>query len=291
MAIRSGIQLCYPYEERRLQNAGRFALTWHPPYLVQPKLDGDRCRMIVENGRCLLLSSSEDIIPAVPHINKAGTVLPNGEYDGELYVHGLSHSEIHSIVSRETNIHPDHERMQYHIFDIISLDPQHERIRQLNALTIPTGSPIRKVQTLVAFSHSELMTQYEFFISKGYEGFVVRHMDAHYLRARTPALMKFKPKQKDHYRITGIYEAISEDGQPLGMIGGFNCIDDMGSLFSVGAGKLSHFERKALWEDWVPDYHCKLFLEIEYQTMSDKNKVPLFSRAVRILPNNPEEIS
>jgi len=33
---RAGVQLCYPFEEKRLAK-------WEPPYIVQPKLDGERC--------------------------------------------------------------------------------------------------------------------------------------------------------------------------------------------------------------------------------------------------------
>jgi ATP-dependent DNA ligase len=286
MATRSGIQLAYPFEERRLRNEGRFQLRWQPPYIIQPKLNGERCRMIVESGRCLLLSSSEDIIPAVPHINQAGLGLPDGEYDGELYVHGLTWSEIHSIVSREQNLHPEYGKMEYHVFDLVSGNAQAHRLDILFHLRPFFKPPLHIVDTLIVHTLEEIMDCYDSFIDKGYEGFILRHLDAGYKRARTPAMMKFKPKQTDSYPIVLMYEAVDKDGTPKGMLGGFDCIDDMSTPFSVGAGKLTHDERRELWAQWLddPGSFTGRLLEIEYQTMSDKANIPLFSRAVRILP-------
>ena len=291
MAIRSGIQLAMPFEERRILNNGRFQTRWTPPYIVQPKLNGERCRMLVEDGRCLLLSSSEDIIPAVPHINQAGLALPNGEYDGELYVHGMSWAEIHSIVSRETNIHPNNGKMELHLFDEVNNAPQWYRLQCLNAklLTLKDG-PIKRVPLNIAGNLSDLYQLYDKYIELGYEGFIVREMNSLYERKRIGGMMKFKPKKTDHYEIVGIYEAISEDGKPLGMIGGFNCKDSEGTPFSVGAGKLSHIARRNSWIEYeiFPENYIGRYLEIEYQTMSDKNRVPLFSRAVRVVDSKPE---
>lgn len=291
MAIRSGIMLCYPFEERRLLNQGRFSLLWTPPYILHPKLNGERCRMIVENKRCLLLSSSEEIIPSVPHINHSGLLLPPGEYDGELYTHGLSFSEIHSRVSMRTSLHPDYRSIELHLFDIVSSDPQWERLWNLaNILReISTISPIKQVIPTPVSSLSEIYALYSVYIDSGYEGFVIRHMDAPYIRTRTPALMKFKPKKTDHYEIVQVLEATSEDGALLGMVGAFECRDPEGTTFKVGAGHLSHDERRTIWISNIlaPEHFKSKFLEIEYQTMSDAKGVPLFSRALRIVESPP----
>jgi len=284
---RSGIQLAYPFEERRLLNQGRFSLRWSPPYILQPKLNGERCRLIHEGDRCLLLSSTEEIISTVPHINKAGLLLPEGEFDGELYVHGWTWAEIHSVVSTTSTVHPNSEAMQLHLFDIVSEGSQIDRLIKLNQRFRLNGLPpcLQLVQPHMATTLEQVYQIYEKFIGLGYEGFIIRHTDATYLRRRSPAMMKFKPKAKDEYLITGVYEAISQDGKGKGMVGGFNCVDDMGTPFSVGAGKLTHDQRIRIWGMWqdAPQYIRDSYLEVEYQTMSDKNKVPLFSRAVRII--------
>jgi hypothetical protein len=94
-------------------------------------------------------------------------------------------------------------------------------------------------------------------------------------------MMKFKPKKTDHYLITGLEEAHTETGFPKSMVGAFVCIDDMGTTFKVGAGKLNHAERKIHWNN-RKELVGKM-LQVEYQTLSDKNKVPHFSRAVEVI--------
>ena len=223
----------------------------------------------------------------MPHINEAGLLLPQGEFDGELYVHGWTWAEIHSVVSTTSTMHPNYGAMQLHLFDIITEGSQINRLIQLNQRFRSNGLPpcLQLVAPHMANTLEEVYQIYEKFIGLGYEGFIIRHVDATYLRRRSPAMMKFKPKAKDEYLITGVYEAISQDGKGKGMVGGFNCIDDMGTTFSVGAGKLSHLDRHVYWERWLdyPEWFKSKILEVEYQTMSDKKRVPLFSRAVRII--------
>jgi hypothetical protein len=89
-----GIMKCYPFEEKRLAK-------WSPPYIVQPKYDGVRCRAIPTQSGYILLSSEENVIFSVPHLNQIFNALHlNCELDGELYCHGMSFEEIVSITSR-----------------------------------------------------------------------------------------------------------------------------------------------------------------------------------------------
>ena len=280
---RIGIQLAEPFSESRLLNKGRYHTTWTPPYALQRKLDGDRCRALVSDGRCLLLSSTEEIISSVPHINSAFIhSFPNGEYDGELYKHGWTHSEINSVVSRTTNMHPKFDQVEFHLFDIKNGTSQAERIS--HCLHLPYNNYIKHVPVNIAFTLTEVMAYYDQYIAEGYEGFIIRELSSYYVEKRSQLMMKFKPKKSDTYPIFSINDAISETGSPLGMVGSFWCVDDMGTTFKVGAGKLTHPERKRLWEVWLDGALPKnARLYIEYQTMSDAKKVPLFSRAVKII--------
>lgn len=284
---RAGIMLAEPFSERRLLNQGRYHTKWSSPYILQPKLNGERCRMLVDKRCCLLLSSTGEIISSVPHINQAGLALPPGEYDGELYVHGWTFSEIHSVVSTTSRVHERAGEMQYHIFDIINEHSQIVRTGRLLDLIIKgtLQPPLYHVEPYICSTLQQIYDYYDAFISAGYEGFIIRNMDAPYVRKRTGAMMKFKPREIDEYPIVKIYEAISEDGHPKGMLGGFTCVDDMDTTFNVGAGKLTHEERISLWQKWQssPEEFRGKLLRIEYQTLSDKDKVPLFSRAITIL--------
>jgi len=85
-----GIMKCYPFEEKRLAK-------WQPPYIVQPKYDGVRCRAVpIPGGGYILLSSEENVIYSVPHIlDWLNRVQLTTELDGELYCHGMSFSFNH----------------------------------------------------------------------------------------------------------------------------------------------------------------------------------------------------
>jgi ATP-dependent DNA ligase len=129
------------------------------------------------------------------------------------------------------------------------------------------------------------MSLYDNYIAEGYEGFVLRHFDPYYIRRRSLYMMKFKPKKTDQYKIIGVEQAHTESGFPKGMVGAFICIDDMGTQFKVGAGKLTHAKRKLYWQMHLDDIFsiATKMLQVEYQTLSDKNKVPHFSRAVEVM--------
>lgn len=266
---RQGIMLCYPFEEKRLAK-------WQPPYIVQPKLDGERCRLIYTGDSVLLLSSTEEIITSVPHINQlAPRVLTPGEYDGELYVHRWSFEEIHSIVSRRVNLHPEHYEMQFHIFDLVNDQSQAERTMDLVKLSQHLGSDnsIRVTPSYVVDDFDDVMAARTTFVTQGYEGIIVRHHAAPYVRKRSTMMMKFKPKKSDAYLIVGYIEEIDKHGIPKGRLGALVCCGDDGTEFRVGSGFTAD-QRKALWLDRL----CLngLYVKVEYQALTPGRGCPRF---------------
>lgn len=281
MAKREGIMLCYPFEESRL-------LKWEPPYIVQPKLDGERCRGLSTGMGPLLISSEKNIITSVPHISKAVQQLnlPEGtELDGELYLHNLPFDDIHSIVSRKVNLHDEAESMEYHIFDIIPVDDpgmiQGNRYALLRD-QINLSWPLVKVPTFIIWTIQDFLKYYDMFLEMGYEGIIVRNVYYPYERKRCTGVMKFKPKKKDFYEIIGLLEAIDKHGQPKGTLGAFLCRGDDGTPFKVGAGKLNHDERERIWKEHLEDSAAFLGLlcEVQYQNLT-ANHVPRFGLCVK----------
>lgn len=285
MSKRSGIMLCYPFEEKRL-------LKWNPPYVVQPKLDGERCISIydVQYDKRLhgwtLLSSENNLFSSVPHIIKAlkEQEIPwYQEYDGELYTHGLDFSSIHSIVSRTVNLHPDHEQMQYHIFDYVSDDPQWQRIKTLHKLRLKP--PLKLVPLIMCNTFDEVIKAYDDILSQGYEGIVVRHIDAPYVRKRSVYMMKFKPKKDDYYRIIGYKEEVDKYGKPKGTLGALSCKGDDGTTFFVGSG-LTRENRETLWTE--RENLIGKLCHVQYQHITSGKGVPRFPVFVEITEAPPE---
>jgi ATP-dependent DNA ligase len=184
-------------------------------------------------------------------------------------------------------MHPDFERMQYHIFDLIELNiGQAARTLECKSRLYGKNLPsIKFVPHYLVNNLEEIDTKYNEFINLGYEGFILRDLNSTYTRKRSPHMMKYKPKASDEYQILSLEEAISEDGTPKGMLGAFWCIDNMSTKFKVGAGKLTHLERKEIWEKYKQDpfTYINNLLFIEYQCLTNKEKVPRHGRAIRIL--------
>src|SRR6056297_136727 len=287
---RSGIMLAYPYEQRRLSDP-KIKLTF--PVIVQPTLDGERCRALRdENGNVHLLSSTEEEIISFPHIieelqqtwNKQPGRENILELDGELYLHGLDFNEIHSIVSRRKELHPDYSTMQYHIFDII---PHAEEMTQMRRSSIvsqlfPDSSAIKIVRSSVAASVEVAEAHLETYEDQGFEGVIIRHPELKYVRKRSIHMLKFKPKKSDTHPLLDVIEAVSKDGQPFEMTGTLVLGESLSAAFEVGCGKLTHPERRHLWQAHQKNETTGMFVHYQYQASQPKTGKPRFGRAYRL---------
>jgi len=271
MSRRQGILLCYPFEEKRLSR-------WDSQIvLVQPKLDGERCRAILEgpfNDPILLSSEAEVKNFAVPHLVRElkRLALALGfpiELDGELYLHGEDFEEIHSVVSRTKNLHPLHERIEYHVFDIVRTHPQHQRIRDLLEIAKLFPPHVKLVPTRAVEDLNGIRKVFDEYVGDGYEGIIVRHIDGLYVRKRSVHVMKFKPAKQDIYQIIGYVEG---KGKYSGTIGAIECRGNDGSTFEVGSFSMTDEERNRLWNmrGELTRYACK----VGYQHMTGKSGVP-----------------
>lgn len=265
---------CYPFEEKRLAK-------WTPPFIIQPKYDGVRCRAVpLPNGGYLLLSSEENPIFSVPHINASLTEHSLGEMepDGELYCHGMSFDEIVSITSRTVNLHPDSHRIQYHVFDYIDEEAQINRTIEMSKMDLKP--PIILSPYWIANTLKEIMEIYDEIIGWGYEGIIVRNFSAPYVKKRSTFVMKFKPKKDDNYAIIGFEEEISKDGIPKDTLGALVCISGDGNSFNVGTG-FSKVLRKTLWNE--RDKLIGKVAKVQYQHITPGRKVPRFPVFVEVI--------
>lgn len=275
---RSGVMLCYPFEEKRLDK-------YPPPYIVQPKLDGVRCRaQKMYKGNFILMSSTEELIFSVPHIlealNAYSLYLPE-ELDGELYAHDLQFESIYSITSRTANIHPNHEQIKFHIFDLPDNEgtPQIERFLALDSLnqTFYNTNCLIPVEYRIAHNFTDVITAYAEFTDANYEGIIVRDHTAPYIRRRSTQVMKFKPKKQDAYLIVGGQEEYDKHGNPKESLGAFLCDsgDGSGETFSVGSG-LTQSQRQVYWNILDEIISNNSYALVEYQHITPGRKVPRF---------------
>lgn len=281
---RSGIQLAYAFELKRLAK-------WEPPWIVQPKLDGDRMRAVFdESGSVTLYSSEENEVVMVPHLIEQfnSLNLRNEELDGEAYIHGRPQAEIHGIISSgRVQLHEDFEKVEFHMFDTIDTGmPQYERTKEYTTIgqTLFTKTDSLKfVPFYLAYTEDDIYRLLDLFTEEqGFEGFIIRHKNASYRRKRSIYMMKFKPKKEDIYLIVGTKEAVDKYGEPKNTLGSFICVSPpKPEEFLIGAGRIKHAERDELWK--IRELLPGNFLRVQYQHLTAKNGVPRSGVAIEVL--------
>lgn len=132
----------------------------------------------------------------------------------------------------------------------------------------------------MAASLDGVMSLYDQIIEDGYEGIIVRHLEAPYEEKRSRWIMKLKPKKEDIYRIVGYKEEISIDGIPKGRLGAVICMGSDGNLFSAGSG-LTDELRESLWSTRA-SLNDK-YVRIAYQHITPEKKVPRFPIFMEVL--------
>ena len=281
---RQGIMLCYPFDPLRFTK-------WGSKALLQPKYNGERCRAIFNaEGKVNLLSSDMHQITGVPHlINRLqGTHLRNLELDGELYTHHMDQSAIHSIVSRKVSLNASYEDLGYVVFDVISPKPLEERIKELIHLSYSFPNGVIAAPNKIVSSLQEVEKCVEEIYDDGYEGIVLKQLGGKYERKRSTQWMKFKPRNVDVYLIRGTKEEIDLQGKTKNALGAFVCQSQGEELFRVGSGPLlTRDGRVMLWE--LRESLPGMYLQIKYQSITQANKVPLFSSAQAILTKEEAE--
>ncbi len=201
--------LCETYEGGDLER----------PYIVQPKLDGVRCVIIVdEKKRMTALSRNNKTVHNIEHIfkelkrsKKRGYVL-----DGELF--GVSWNTTLAVISTE-NKHPSARKIKFHVFDYVKLNSwqAQESIMKLkwkgNSLREVLGKKSKYIKVLpfnrTAQTVEEIRREFEFFHDAGYEGIVIKDPESPYEFKRSKSWLKVKAKADADLKIIKI-----EKGDP-----------------------------------------------------------------------------
>jgi len=272
MGKRQGIMLAYPFEERRITDK-KFG--WSPPYFIQPKLDGLRCRAVInEDGEFILKSSEgneffgfEQIQEDLRECCKESGIT---EFDGELYNHYLPFEAIESACTSKYDTGAISKSLiQYHIFDMVDSTlemPTYIRLRKV--FKIKETDRIKTVKAIAINNLNELYSITDTIVTD-YEGFILREQSSSYVRRRSTKMLKFKAKRFDEYEII---EPIVYNNQK--MVGAFQL-----NGFKVSAGNLSHQERTWLYNnlEW-----CKgRKILIKFQSFTEQHK-PRFGITVTI---------
>ena len=296
---RKGIMLAYPAEPRRIQAFPvTNAETKERSFFHQPKLNGERAKTEWFSSQPHLISSygnefkfldriRKDILTLNKEINTEGVFLP---LDGEVYVHGWTREEVDSALRRTKNRSDAVDGLQYNIFDLATDRPQWERIRVLGSIDQVIqvkGLTSLQVVPYGVCNETNWLTHCSCYCEEGYEGIILRNPFGLYVEKRSPDLLKFKPTETDLYRIVGVNEAASQEGDCKGMVGSFEvaATDEPGAneTFNVGAGKLPHSERIRYWLERERIVREGKMLLVKHELLTTTNKVPIAAVSVAVM--------
>ncbi len=189
-------------------------ITWKEKWLnekcfIQPKLDGIRCMAKKIDNEWKLFSRKGNEFPFLNHI-KISLECLNEDFifDGELYIHNSLHQDIAGMVSINRLIaHKTENKIEYHIFDIVSKEKQYERFEILKSINFlhPLFFVIPEEVNCIE-EIKEVCKKYS-----DYEGCIVRKFDIEYIHKRTDFVKKIKSMDSTEFEIVNFKDGVGLD--------------------------------------------------------------------------------
>nr|MDJ0952533.1 hypothetical protein [Acidimicrobiia bacterium] len=211
---------------------------------TQPKYDGHRMMVEIQDGQARAWSRLGKPITSVPHILQPLSALPSGTIlDGELYHHGTPLQTIASWIKRDQ---PESANLIYVIFDYVHPAPFIERY---NAIHMMLRSRVIEKNPHLMVADTGRIESYDFVgpilrhhRGQGYEGTIIRHgMSGYEVGARSRSLVKVKQMFDEEFKCINIHE--SKDGWAI-----LECQDDAGKTFRVSAPGDMETKRQTLYD-------------------------------------------
>lgn len=245
------------------------------PAVMLEKFDGVPLRFIRTKDTIVNVTRQNKTVTSVQHLYEDLKVLldPGGWLIGEMYSYVLPFKTVSGMVRKNA---PAPELVCM-VFDADCrgekgswVDRQRVFRQRLKALVADryssddstTGIQFIPGRTVNNAEQAEKYYQEFMLRNPTAEGVVYRSLDAEFQPGtRRWHVQKRKPKPTIDLRIVGFVEAMSEQGDPLGMVGRVIASYN-GEHIGVGPGKLTHYERRAIFIDGQ-DYVGNI-AEIEY---------------------------
>lgn len=223
----------------------------------QPKLDGMRC-LATKDG---LFSREGSSIVSSPHISEElkdfFNTFPDVVLDGELYNHELK-NDFNKLLSLARKTKPtieDHiaskEKIQYHVYDVImpgSFRNRQTFLKDYFHTGLISNYCIKLVETVEISGIDELDGLYAIYLSKGYEGQMVR-TNGPYEQKRSKFLMKRKEFLDGEFPVDEIVEG---EGNWAGYSKSVRSHTKDGVVFNAGIKGNQEFAKELLTRNPVP---------------------------------------
>lgn len=258
------LMLAEPLDEKRLEF----------PVIVEPKLDGVRvcAKVDAPNKHVEFLSRSgkpfttfnvikKDLLKAFEQQKLAWML------DGEV-VTGSFNKTVSEVRRKEGQA----EDAVFYIFDgmswfnFASMTDAKPLLKRWNSLLRDSalssdGLPaIQLIPQRIAYTVDEVHAIYAEYRAQGFEGAIVKHIEAPYEKKRSHSWMKMKNQDSVDAPVVGVFEGT---GKYEGLMGGLIVELESGVKVRVGSG-LSDDQRKEFWKAWHDGELEGRIVEVEY---------------------------
>ena len=240
---------------------GKKPVDWSENVFIQPKLDGVRCVIQLDDkGNVYAYSRTGKPWLNIAHIledlKPSFDLNPDMILDGELYNHDLrdNFEKIISLVRKQKPTESDRldskELVQFHCYDYANTEDSYG-IRMNNLADSDFYSYcVKYVPTNLVLRMDDARVYHSRWLVNGYEGSILR-LDKPYQRKRSYSLQKFKDFQDTEALIVGYEEG---KGKREGTLGKFLMQDDDGNKFGCPPGKGYNYKDLANILDNIGDY-------------------------------------
>jgi len=247
------------------------------PCYSQPKLDGCRCIVGLEDGSIIKYSRDLNIWKGYEIFDKylEPILLTGVKLDGELYKHGVPLQTIVGVARNSVKT----IQLEYHIFDAFwpgQKYPTEDRLIWLSALKFPEESYIKIVPSTRVENRTELDKLYNQYIKDGYEGQMVREIDALYETSlvrelRSSHLLKRKKKYDAEFELVSVEQGTCgiAKGSFIGIF-----VTDNGLQFKATFKDTDFKTSKEYYKSYLenPNEWLGRKYTIEYDALSKDNK-------------------
>ena len=257
------VSLAQKFEEKRLKGKSEVA--------VEPKLDGIRCFAIVENNMALLYARSGKLISNFDStIGAELATLPTGCYDGELM--GEDFVALMRQAYRKDNVVTEGTYLS--LFDYLPISewrirepslPCKSRYKVLNNIVNNSDTGFKYLKCIarhvVAADYSVIKEYHDRFVSAGFEGAMIKDLDAPYKFGRGYEVMKLKAFHDVDLIIERLEEGTGRHENRLGAV----VVSYKGTEVKVGSGFTDEL-RAQIWND--PASYTGRMIEVRYQEVT-----------------------
>lgn len=256
------------------------------------KLDGIRALAKVTDGQVYIRTRNGKAINNFVDISRELSEMPNGIYDGEIYLHkDNGFQELTQYITKGQPA-PSDLGIRFYIFDYLTLSEwesdkatpkftdRRKRLEKLvnitdkNAFTSPYKAHLGIVNCFECVSTQHLNTRLYEALDEGYEGLMIKDINGEYLKKRSKNILKYKVFRSLEGKVIDFVEG---EGRLTGTLGKLVLKLPDDQTFGCGSG-FDDETRAKIWSD--KQSYLGKSVEVKYQELT-KDDIPRFPTFLR----------